>query len=246
MIVISPYARSHYIDHQQHDFGSITRYVEDTFGLPQLGPYDTHTNSIAKDLDYTQTPIQPTVLPQRACPAGANESASQLVGTVRRVQNETALRAIYVHTSTTNDLSEIVLSGRSQLVGSNHHTVPLTAVRYGDRITGSGVPTPDRALVYLGQTIQDKDVRAVHDLIGFVTARHPMRHAVTLHLSGNLSLTLNLHGAYGYRGPRGTEGWPALNVGDVVGVTGIINTRLHQFISGGPIRVYMSASTTKR
>ncbi len=36
-IVISPYARQHYVSHVQHEFGSILKFSENVFGLPRLG-----------------------------------------------------------------------------------------------------------------------------------------------------------------------------------------------------------------
>jgi len=42
LIVISPYARPAYISHVNHDFGSILRFIEETFVLPQLGFADTY------------------------------------------------------------------------------------------------------------------------------------------------------------------------------------------------------------
>lgn len=41
MIVISPYAKTQYLSHQDHDFGSILRFVEETFDLGSLGYADS-------------------------------------------------------------------------------------------------------------------------------------------------------------------------------------------------------------
>jgi phospholipase C len=46
LIVISPYAKQHYISEKQHEFGSILKFTEEVFGLPSLGT----TDSIADDL----------------------------------------------------------------------------------------------------------------------------------------------------------------------------------------------------
>jgi phospholipase C len=68
-IVISPYARAGYIDHAQHDFTSILRYIEDKYGLPRLSAYDRRTISIGNDFSFAQNPIPPAVLQVRAgCP----------------------------------------------------------------------------------------------------------------------------------------------------------------------------------
>jgi phospholipase C len=47
-IIISPYARAGYVSHTQYEFGSIVKFVEQTFDLPPLG-------SIAPSLGYGYT-----------------------------------------------------------------------------------------------------------------------------------------------------------------------------------------------
>jgi phospholipase C len=60
-IIISPYAREHYVSHTQYEFGSILKFVEETFDLPPLGPTsqgytDTRATSIVDSFDFTQKP----------------------------------------------------------------------------------------------------------------------------------------------------------------------------------------------
>jgi phospholipase C len=60
MIVVSPYAREAvrskpgYISHTQYEFGSIVRFIEDTWNLPRLGTTDVRATSIANCLDFSQ------------------------------------------------------------------------------------------------------------------------------------------------------------------------------------------------
>ena len=64
LLMISPYAKLGYVTHVQYEHGSILRYIEDNFGLPQLAASDTRANDPAVDaFDYTQkarpfTPIK--------------------------------------------------------------------------------------------------------------------------------------------------------------------------------------------
>ena len=53
------------------------RFMEETFGLPNLGGADTVANDMQDAFNYTQTPLAPLVLSQRTCPAGA-EDATEL------------------------------------------------------------------------------------------------------------------------------------------------------------------------
>ncbi|MBV8373897.1 MAG: hypothetical protein JO302_00150 [Candidatus Eremiobacteraeota bacterium] len=60
-IILSPYARHGYVSHTQYEFGSVLRFVEETFGLPPLGPpsfgyTDQRAKSIVDAFDFTQAP----------------------------------------------------------------------------------------------------------------------------------------------------------------------------------------------
>jgi phospholipase C len=46
MIVISPYAKSGYVSHVPYEFGSILKFIEETFGLPPLGTTDVDVNDL--------------------------------------------------------------------------------------------------------------------------------------------------------------------------------------------------------
>ena len=62
-LIISPYAKSGYVDHTQYEYGSILRFIEEVYGLPagSIGPTDEgYTDARAHDLDnafnFTQKP----------------------------------------------------------------------------------------------------------------------------------------------------------------------------------------------
>jgi phospholipase C len=74
-IIVSPYARKHFIVHQQHEYGSIVRFVEGVFGLPSLGQTDVRAAGMDDAFDFTQPPSHfapvatlhgPTVIQQQA------------------------------------------------------------------------------------------------------------------------------------------------------------------------------------
>ena len=74
MIVISPWAKPHYISHAQYKFGSILKFVEQNFGLGSLGTSDATANSMADVFDFTQHPnrFEPAPLPHvRSCPVAS-------------------------------------------------------------------------------------------------------------------------------------------------------------------------------
>ncbi|MBV8149493.1 MAG: hypothetical protein JO092_10410, partial [Candidatus Eremiobacteraeota bacterium] len=60
-LIVSPYARAGYVSHTQYEFGSILKFIEQTFRLPPLGPTsqgytDTRAASIVDSFDFTQKP----------------------------------------------------------------------------------------------------------------------------------------------------------------------------------------------
>ena len=54
LIVISPYARRHYISTQQHEFGSILKFAEETFGLPSLGTTDVRSDDLSDCFNFNR------------------------------------------------------------------------------------------------------------------------------------------------------------------------------------------------
>jgi phospholipase C len=62
LLVVSPYAaetnpsQPGYISHTQYEFGSILKFIEQTFGLPSLGKTDARATSIVDCFDFTEQP----------------------------------------------------------------------------------------------------------------------------------------------------------------------------------------------
>jgi phospholipase C len=69
LIVVSPYAKAHYISHATHDFGSILKFIEGTFGLASLNYADAHADDFSDCFDFHQTPL---VFHTIAAPLGAS------------------------------------------------------------------------------------------------------------------------------------------------------------------------------
>ncbi|HEY1656691.1 MAG TPA: alkaline phosphatase family protein [Candidatus Tumulicola sp.] len=56
LLIVSPYAKKHYVSHVQYEHGSILRFVEDTFGLPRLAASDARANSPADAFNFKTKP----------------------------------------------------------------------------------------------------------------------------------------------------------------------------------------------
>jgi phospholipase C len=65
MIVVSPYAKPAYISHDFYEFGSILKFIENTFGLNNIAPGATliyadqfpGTGDLSDCFDFTQAPL---------------------------------------------------------------------------------------------------------------------------------------------------------------------------------------------
>jgi len=57
LLMVSAYAKQGYVTHVQYEHGSVLRFIEDNWGLPQLAASDARANDPASDaFDFTQQP----------------------------------------------------------------------------------------------------------------------------------------------------------------------------------------------
>ncbi|MBV9700597.1 MAG: hypothetical protein JO078_10800 [Candidatus Eremiobacteraeota bacterium] len=64
VFVVSPYAKTHNVSHTQYEFGSILKFIEETFGLGSLGTTDATATSIGDMFDVMQPPTPYKVEPK--------------------------------------------------------------------------------------------------------------------------------------------------------------------------------------
>jgi phospholipase C len=79
LIIISPYAKKHYVSKTQYEFGSLLKFIEQNFGTGSLNSTDVRANSIVDSLDFTQKPtaFKPIAVPPAQKCAG--RSTEQLI-----------------------------------------------------------------------------------------------------------------------------------------------------------------------
>jgi phospholipase C len=58
LIVISPYAKRGYVSHAQHEFGSVLKFTEETFGLGTLGYTDVRADDLSDCFDFSAPPAK--------------------------------------------------------------------------------------------------------------------------------------------------------------------------------------------
>jgi phospholipase C len=80
MIVISPFAKPGSVSHTDYNFGSILKFIEQTFGLGSLGTTDASANSIGDIFNFTQPPIRYTQeTPPKELPCGGSVSPRAII-----------------------------------------------------------------------------------------------------------------------------------------------------------------------
>jgi phospholipase C len=73
MLIISPWTIQG-VYHTQVEFAGVLRFMEETFGLPNLHGADTIANDFQDAFNYSQTPLPPLILSQRTCPTAPNDA----------------------------------------------------------------------------------------------------------------------------------------------------------------------------
>jgi phospholipase C len=63
MISISPCAKPHHISHTRYNYGSILRFVGETFNLGSRGTTDASANSLSDSFNFMHTPNTFTAAP---------------------------------------------------------------------------------------------------------------------------------------------------------------------------------------
>jgi phospholipase C len=78
LLIISPWAKSGYVEHKPLEFSSILKFIEDRFDLDRLTERDEKSNDLFDSFDLDGRPQPPLILFQRTCPASSSTSDFQL------------------------------------------------------------------------------------------------------------------------------------------------------------------------
>jgi phospholipase C len=73
-LIVSPYARPHYVSHTEYEFGSILRFEEEAFGMPFIGSAadgytDVTSTPLDDSFDFTQSPVSFTPIKTKYPPS---------------------------------------------------------------------------------------------------------------------------------------------------------------------------------
>jgi hypothetical protein len=146
-----------------------------------------------------------------------------------------------MHIQASPDVATLVLSGQSVIDDSNGHTVLLSDLRAGDWVRGGAIPTPDKALVYLGSTIDDFDLTYEKDLSAQILKRPGAHRAILVQAIGGSRETVPVGSSTRLRGPGWGRGLRSLKPGDILQIQGVYDTRLGQWVRIVSLRHFQPA-----
>ncbi|GAC1321739.1 MAG: hypothetical protein NVS2B16_04790 [Chloroflexota bacterium] len=240
-IIISPYARPHFVDHHRMEFDSILKFIEDAYGLPSLTDRDAHATSLWTSLNFSQRPLPPLTLKRRACSAGSRVIHLGLSGTYLKLNSHSYGREMLLRIKG-GDVATLLIGPSSPIEMANHMQIKLTDFRIGDHIVATARPDPQRALVFGAGTIRDLDLHpfTTHNVLitnigqfgDTITVRAGKKHIV-IDADKHVSIVL----------PSGKRGRLAdLETGDTIQVSGIEDTRLGEVSTVYKIKVVSQPS----
>ncbi len=221
-VMISAFARPHYVDHHVLEFDSILRFIEDDFSLPSLTARDRTAPSIITSLNISQHPLAPLILKARTCPASARKIHLTVSGTFLKLNVHTYGKEMLVRLKGGNIVTLLIGPSVSYRM---ERSVPvrLQDFRPGDRIFATARPDPERALVYAAGILRDHDLHTFKPQEGLINTVGEQSDTLTVQF-GSRTLLVDITPQTVILLPNGAKGAIADFVtGDSVKVTGVEN-----------------------
>jgi hypothetical protein len=235
-IIISPYARPHFVDHSVMEFDSILRFIEDDFRLPSLTARDRNARSLITSLNFRQRPLQPFLLKHKTCDKAAYNTHMRLRGTflklvVRKYDKEVLLRV------SGGNIATLIIGPSIPLRLANNAHAQISDYQKGDRILATVRPDPQRALVYGAGLIHDLELTQLNGAQGVVMGTGQFGSTIVVKFQKR-SLVVDIGKGTKITVKHSQAGSIAdLEAGDTVAVTGIVNNRISEMTTTRSIDV---------
>jgi hypothetical protein len=210
-IVLSPYARHHFIDHNQLEFDSILRFVEDDFHLPALTDWDRHAPSMLSSFDFRQKPLSPMVLRPRTCPKSAYATTTPLNGQVLKFKVVHRLHTVVLRIKG-NTLVTVLFGPAFHLSDRQGRQLAFNLLSTRDQIVTKGTPDPQRALVCSAFSLRDISVTELRRARGIIAEVDQDGSSFTARL-GKQNVLVNVSPGTSITLPNGARG----SLNDLVG-----------------------------
>jgi phospholipase C len=236
-LVISPYARRHYIDHTTYDFSSILKFVEQRYSLPALTQYDAKSASIAGSFDFSNVPAAPLILKTRKCPPGAYQTASYLRGDISEIVAGVT-PSIRIHVHSTGGLVTVFLRPGTVVESTQGRPLALSDLQKGDVVLVRASALPNEALEYYAILVQDRNA-SPESSFGFVTrVNRPLSLATMFSPTHDLTTRVLVSQRTVITLAGGQPGDVTdLRPGEKIRVTGVYNSRANDYASPTRIRI---------
>jgi hypothetical protein len=228
-IVISPYAREHYIDHRRYDFNSVLRFIEDWLGLPALSRFDASSVNLARAFDFKQKRLRPLQRNTRVCPANATKLDQRFSGTIIRLRLQRAFPTITIRL-TGQEIGTMQIMPSTRFRTRDGASATSSLLRTGDPVRVVVRPQPERALVFTLSSLVDRDLRRARGMRGVVTQLDPSAHQFVLHREGATDILVDFSANTSIRRAGNPVPLAELLIGQRVTVAGIINSRLREMV----------------
>ncbi|GAC1514624.1 MAG: hypothetical protein NVS2B16_21610 [Chloroflexota bacterium] len=239
-LVISPFARQHFIDHHVLDFTSILKFIEQNFRLPALNARDASAASISSSLNFDQKPAASLQMKRQTCPRSAYKLHTKLVGTIIKLETHRYGKQMVLRL-VSGDLATLLIGPSTIYRMSRPLPAHLSDFRLGDHIVAVARPDPQRALVYASGTFQDLDLSPFNQRNGVITGVDADRATLDVRF-GTRNMLIDLSDKTQIVRLNGHAGLPSdLDSGVAIQVTGIQNRRLDEVTSANEIRIVPSA-----
>jgi len=235
-ILISPYARPGFIDHQDLDFNSILKFIETDFHLPPVANRDRQASSLLSSLDFKQQPLKPLPLRPHTCSASARSGLPPIVGAYLKLIHHSYGDEILLRLKG-ETLATLLFRPSVSVRMSGSKPASLSDFRLGDHLSATARPDPQRALTYNATRIQDLDLQAFNGRHGLVVGVSQEAETINVRF-GSRTLLINLDPKtriIGLDGKRTTIA--SLTSGRGVNITGVYNRRTGELTHTYTIRI---------
>jgi hypothetical protein len=242
-VIISPYARPHFIDHHQLDFTSVLKFIEEDYGMKPLTGLDRRAGSLLSSLNFHQAPLAPYIQTPPSCPKADYNINSTISGTMLRITTYRFAKEMLVRLSATN-IATLIIGPSTPFETRGHHKARLSDFQPGDHVVAQARPDQQRALTYGAGTIRDTDIEPFGPKKAIITNMGQHNRVLTLQIGpttllADVDSTTRIVRASGRRASIAE-----LNSGDTVEVTGIIDRRTDEIVRAIRIRLLSAPRVT--
>jgi len=242
-LVLSPYAKPHFVDHAPLDLDSMLKFVEDDFGLPRLTQRDRNAGSMLSSFNFQQTPLVPLVLKPRACPQSDYVTSTAIDGSIVKAHLSQGLHSLVVRIGA-NQLVTLLFGPSFDLRDTTSDHLSFGDLSVGDRIRGSATPDPTRALYFSVFGLKDLSVKSLSNKAAVVTSVADDQSSADATI-GKESILVDLGPKTKILLPGGTHGTLLDLIGNqAVQISGIYNTRTRTILRTTRIKI-LTAPTAK-